>query len=124
MKNFEVEVIKNGRRQKMVLKADNRNAAKNLAMKKTNGVITKIGETQNVSNSFSDILVKVTRGNAVGKIKIPNLVAATKQLAVMTSAGISIHDSIKEVANASEDGSLKQIFGVMNEDLNAVLSLT
>ena len=42
MKNFEVEVIKNGRRQKMVLKADNRNAAKNLAMKKTNGVITKI----------------------------------------------------------------------------------
>ena len=124
MKNFEVEVIKNGRRQKMVLKADNRNAAKNLAMKKTNGVITKIGETQNVSNSFSDILVKVTRGNAVGKIKIPNLVAATKQLAVMTSAGISIHDSIKEVANASEDGSLKQIFGVMNEDLNAGLSLT
>lgn len=72
MKNFEVEVIKNGKRQKMVLKADNRSAAKNLAMKKTNGVITKIGETQNVSNSFSDILVKVTRGNTVGKIKIPN----------------------------------------------------
>ncbi len=124
MKNFEVEVIKNGRRQKMVLKADNRNAAKNLAMKKTNGVITKIGETQNVSNSFSDVLVKFTRGSAAGKIKIPNLVAATKQLAVMTSAGISIHDSIKEVANASEDASLKQIFGVMNEDLNAGLSLT
>lgn len=124
MKNFEVEVIKNGRRQKMVLKADNRNAAKNLAMKKTNGVITKIGETQNVSNSFSDVLVKFTRGSAAGKIKIPNLVAATKQLAVMTSAGISIHDSIKEVANASEDANLKQIFGVMNEDLNAGLSLT
>ena len=122
MKNFEVEVIKNGRRQKMVLKADNRNAAKNLAMKKTNGVITKIGETQNVSNSFSDVLVKITRGSAAGKIKIPNLVAATKQLAVMTSAGISIHDSIKEVANASEDANLKQIFGVMNEDLNAGLS--
>ena len=124
MKNFEVEVIKNGRRQKMVLKADNRNAAKNLAMKKTNGVITKIGETQNVSNSFSDVLVKFTRGSVAGKIKIPNLVAATKQLAVMTSAGISIHDSIKEVANASEDANLKQIFGVMNEDLNAGLSLT
>lgn len=125
MKNFQVEVMKNGKRQRMTLKANNVNDAKNLARKKSNGVITKIGETKQVSinEQFSDMVTKVTRGNS-GKIKTPNLVAATRQLAVMTSAGISIHDSIKEVANASEDRSLKEIFGVMNDDLNSGMGLT
>lgn len=124
MKNFQVEVVKNGKRQRMTLKANNVNEAKNLARKKSNGVITKIGETKQVSinEQFSDMVTKITRGNS-GKIKTPNLVAATRQLAVMTSAGISIHDSIKEVANASEDRALKEIFGVMNDDLNSGMGL-
>ena len=43
MKNFEVEYIANGKKQKMFLKADNKVAARNLIKQKNGGVITKIG---------------------------------------------------------------------------------
>lgn len=52
------------------------------------------------------------------------MVASVRQLAVMTTAGISIHDSIKEVANSTEDARLKEIFTSMSDDLNSGLSLT
>jgi len=132
MKKFEVEVMKNGKRQKMFLSANDKAAAQSLAKRRTNGTITKIAETKNVSAAKQfGMGGKVTRafgaggssGN-IGKVKIPNLVASVKQLAVMTSAGISIHDSIKEVANSTEDKALKIIFARLNDDLNAGLSLT
>lgn len=127
MKNFEVEYIANGKKQKMFLKADNKVAARNLIKQKNGGVITKIGETQtsNVSASLGDIKTQVSRlMGTSSRVKIPALVASIKQLSVMTNAGISIHDSIKEVANATEDRKLKEIFSAMNDDLNAGLSLT
>ncbi|MBP5779483.1 MAG: type II secretion system F family protein [Campylobacter sp.] len=127
MKNFEVEYIANGKKQKMFLKADNKVAARNLIKQRNGGVITKIGETQtsNVSASLGDIKTQVTRlMGASSRVRIPALVASVKQLSVMTNAGISIHDSIKEVANATEDRKLKEIFSAMNDDLNAGLSLT
>ncbi|MBO7370853.1 MAG: type II secretion system F family protein, partial [Campylobacter sp.] len=99
----------------------------NLIKQKNGGVITKIGETQtsNVSASFDDIKTQVSRlMGTSSRVKIPALVASIKQLSVMTNAGISIHDSIKEVANATEDRKLKEIFSAMNDDLNAGLSLT
>ena len=127
MKNFEVEYIAGGKKQKMFLKADNKVAARNLIKQRNGGVITKIGETQtsNVSASLGDIKTQVTRlMGASSRVRIPALVASIKQLSVMTNAGISIHDSIKEVANATEDRKLKEIFSAMNDDLNAGLSLT
>lgn len=42
----------------------------------------------------------------------------------MTNAGISIHDSIKETASATEDKRLKEIFQTIDEDLNQGASLT
>ena len=127
MKNFEVEYVANGKKQKMFLKADNKVAARNLIKQKNGGVITKIGETQtsNVSASLGDVKTQITRlMGTSSRVRIPALVASIKQLAVMTNAGISIHDSIKEVSNATEDRKLKEIFSAMNDDLNAGLSLT
>ena len=42
----------------------------------------------------------------------------------MTNAGISIHDSIKEVSKSTEDKRLKAIFATLNDDLNQGQSLT
>ncbi|CZE51517.1 type II secretion system F family protein [Campylobacter geochelonis] len=127
MKNFEVEYIKNGKRQKMFLRANDRVAAQNIAKKKNSGVIVKVGETQTLSlgEQLGDFKDRVSRLLGLSsKIKIPSLVASVRQLSVMTNAGISIHDSIKEVTNSSEDKRLKEIFSVMNDDLNSGLSLT
>lgn len=127
MKNFEVEYIVNGKRQKMFLQANDKNSARTLAKQKKAGVIVKVGETQTLplNLQLEDIKDKFARLLGLGsKIKIPNLVASVRQLSVMTNAGISIHDSIKEVANSTEDRRLKTIFATMNDDLNSGLSLT
>jgi general secretion pathway protein F/MSHA biogenesis protein MshG len=57
-------------------------------------------------------------------IQMKDLIAAVRQLAVMTDAGISIHDSIKEVSKATVDKTLKEIFEQVDDDLNSGLSLT
>lgn len=125
MKNFEVEYIANGKRQKMFLKANNKVAARNLVKQKNGGVITKIGETQVSNIDLGDLKGQVVRLMGIGgKVKTQNLVASIRQLAVMTNAGISIHDSIKEVANSTEDKALKEIFASINDDLNSGLSMT
>ncbi|MBO7475744.1 MAG: hypothetical protein J6T36_02290, partial [Campylobacter sp.] len=83
MKNFEVEYIAGGKKQKMFLKADNKVAARNLIKQRNGGVITKIGETQtsNVSASLGDIKTQVTRlMGASSRVRIPALVASVKQL--------------------------------------------
>lgn len=127
MKNFEVEYVKDGKRQKMFVKADNKASAQNIAKRQRSGTILKVGETKSapVSIGLNDLAANVTRLLGVGgKIKIPLMVASVRQLAVMTSAGISIHDSIKEVADSTEDQRLKEIFTSMSDDLNSGLSLT
>jgi len=126
MKFFEVEYMANGRRQKMTLKANNRSEAQAIAKNKNAGIIVKVGETKNVpiEEQFADLISKVSTFLGGSKIKINNLIAAFRQLSVMTNAGISIHDSIKEVSKSTEDKKLKAIFATLNDDLNQGQSLT
>ena len=126
MKFFEVEYMANGRRQKMTLKANNRSEAQAIAKNKNAGVIVKVGETKSVplEEQFADLMSKASTFLGGSKIKINNLIAAFRQLSVMTNAGISIHDSIKEVSKSTEDKRLKAIFATLNDDLNQGQSLT
>ena len=123
MKYFEVEYIQNGKRHKMSLRANNKSEIKDKA--NVAGMIVKIKETQTSSiNNFENLQNVIAKAFTNPKVKIPNLVATIRQLSVMTNAGISIHDSIKETANATEDKRLKEIFQTIDEDLNQGASLT
>ena len=125
MKYYEVEYLFKGKRSKKVFKAPNRNDAITMSKLKNPGIILKVVETsapvEDQLNEFKDKLLGAISKN---KIAMPNLIAAMRQLSVMTNAGISIHDSIKEVAKASEDKKLKEIFTAVDDDLNSGLSLT
>lgn len=124
MKFYEIEYIKDGKRQKMSLKANSKNDVKNRA--NIQGMIVKIKEAQvsSINNDFLDLQEKFNKIFSSSKVKIPALVATIRQLSVMTNAGISIHDGIKETANATEDKRLKIIFQTLDEDLNQGASLT
>lgn len=123
MKYFEVEYIQNGKRHKMSLRANNQSEIKDKA--NVTGMIVKIKETQTSSiNNFENLQNVIAKAFTNPKVKIPNLVATIRQLSVMTNAGISIHDSIKEVANSTEDKRLKFIFQTIDEELNQGSSLT
>ena len=125
MKYFEVNYLLKGKKNKTVLKAPNRNDAIAIAKVKLPGVILNVNETSAPLEEQLTELKEQFLGTFVRKkIKMQSLIAAVRQLSVMTNAGISIHDSIKEVANATVDENLKEIFAHVNDDLNSGLSFT
>jgi len=125
MKYYEVHSLFKGKKNIKIIKAPNKNDALSMAKSKTAGVIISVKETsapvEEQLGNFKDNLVG---GLTKKSIKIKDLIAAIRQLAVMTDAGISIHDSIKEVSSATVDKTLKSIFEKIDDDLNSGLSLT
>lgn len=121
MKAFEIEQLINYRKQKIIIKANTKAEAIITASKQNKGAILKIKES--TSGSLDSSLSSLKSKLFFSKVKIPQLIAAFRQLAVMTNAGISIHDSIREVMNSAADKRLKIIFETASNDLNAGMSL-
>ncbi|WP_041957523.1 type II secretion system F family protein [Sulfurospirillum arsenophilum] len=125
MKYFEVNYLAKGQKTKTIIKSPNRRDAIAIAKVKIPGIILTVKETSiPLEEQLNELRVKLFGRIFRKKIKITSLIAAFRQLSVMTNAGISIHDSIKEVMNATVDKSLKNIFNSINDDLNSGLSLT
>ena len=125
MKYFEVNYLSKGQKLKTIIKSPNRHDAVSIAKIKIPGVIVNVKETSApLEDQFAELKTKLFGALTRKKIKMPSLIAAVRQLSVMTNAGISIHDSVKEVANATVDKTLKEIFDSINDDLNSGLSLT
>ena len=125
MKYYEVHSLFKGKKVIKVIKAPNKNDALSMAKSKSPGVIINVKETSapvedQLENFKNNLLGALTKKS----IQIKDLIAAMRQLAVMTDAGISIHDSIKEVTSATVDKTLKSIFEQIDDDLNSGLSLT
>jgi len=125
MKYFEVNYLFKGKKLNKIIKAKNRMDALSISKIKLPGVVVKISETaapiedqiKLFKKQFSDTILKP-------KIKIDNLISSIRQLGVMTNAGISIHDSVKEVIKSIEDKRLKKIFENIDDSLNSGQSLT
>lgn len=125
MKYFEVEYLFKGQRNRKLFRASNRNDALTMAKISNPGVILKVTESSPPAEEQLNILKdRILHAATGGGVKMPALIAAIRQLGVMTNAGISIHDSIKEVAKATTDKRLKTIFIQADDDLNSGLSLT
>jgi len=125
MKYFEVNYLFKGQKTKTIVKSPNRADAISIAKVKIPGVIINVKETSApLEDQLSELKAQLFGALFRKKIKMPNLIAAIRQLSVMTDAGISIHDSVKEVAGATVDKTLKEIFNSVNDDLNSGLSLT
>lgn len=123
---FEVNYIFKGKRDKQMIKANTRRDAIAMAQAKIpGGTILKAYEiSAPLEDQFEDFKEKFFGAISQKTIEVEFLIAAFRQLAVMTNAGISIHDSIKEVVNSTTDKQLKEIFIMIDEDLNAGISLT
>jgi len=125
VKYFEVNYLFKGQRTKTIIKSPNRRDAIAIAKVKIPGIILTVKETSiPLEDQLNELKVQIVGKLFRKKIKTISLIAAIRQLSVMTNAGISIHDSIKEVVNSTMDKSLKTIFNSINDDLNSGLSLT
>ena len=125
MKYFIATVLTKGQKEQIGIYADDRKHASELTKLKHSGIMIKVVEAQepleNQIKRFKNDLLKNFKKR---KIKPDALIASIRQLAVMTNAGISIYDSITEIANSSDDESLKVVLYKLAEDINSGHSLS
>ncbi|KAB0612840.1 type II secretion system F family protein [Campylobacter hyointestinalis] len=126
MKIYEIEQMINFKRTKVIIKADSLNQARALAKTQNNSPILKINEINSIplDEQLEQVKEQLSKFFLNSKIKIPNLVALVRQISVMSNAGISIHDCIKEAVSSTSDKKLRGIFENVSMDLNAGMSLT
>lgn len=125
MKYYEVSYMFKGKKSAKTLQAPNRHDAISMAKSKVPGVIITVKETAApLEDQFGNFKENLLGALTKNKINMKSLIAAIRQLSVMTNAGISIHDSVKEVREASSDKNLKEIFEQVDDDLNSGQSLT
>ena len=125
MKYFIATLLIKGKKTQVPIYAKNRKEASAIAKLKSSGIIIKVVESEEPFEvklqKFKTDLFKNIRKT---KIKQDALIAAIRQLAVMSNAGISIHDSLQEIANSSEDKNLQTIFNRLADDINSGKSLS
>jgi len=125
MNYFVATILTKGKREEIGLYAEDRKSANNYAKLKFSGIIIKVVQGEEplearFSRFKNELLVNVKKR----KMKPDSLIAAIRQLAVMTNAGISIHDSIKEIADATDDETLDRVFSKLADDINSGHSLS
>ncbi|MDP1784464.1 MAG: type II secretion system F family protein [Sulfuricurvum sp.] len=125
MKYFIVTVLSKGKKSEHGLYAEHKKEAQYLAKIKFPGIILKAVETspplEDQLKKFKETLFANFKKR---KLKQDSLIAAIRQLAVMANAGIPIHDSLHEIADATTDQALKTVIGTMAEDINSGHSLS
>jgi general secretion pathway protein F len=125
MTYYVATVLTKGKREEFPLYANDRKEANDYAKLKFSGIIIKVVEAEEpIDAKFKRIKTNLLKGVKKRKIRPDALIAAIRQLAVMTNAGISIYDSINEIAIATDDENLNSVFSKLAEDINSGHSLS
>ena len=120
MNYYKVTMTNRGKRVHQTVKAKSKISAIRTAKQEFSGFnVLKAEETSaSIADKIEDIVADLKK-SFEPKADIGNKISAIRQIAVMTDAGISIHDSIDEVAKNTENPKLKTIFTTMGNDINA-----
>lgn len=124
MKYFNVTILSKGKKRIEVVKATSKMAALKIAKQNNpnQGVQKAVEIPTPMDAQFDDFLTNLKK-SLQPSININHKISAIRQIAVMTDAGISIHDAINEVALNTENPKLKEIYTNMGNDINAGKSI-
>jgi len=120
MKYFKATVLSQGKKKTFGFYSHDKKEASDIAKIKYTGLLIKVEEaTEPLELKFKRIKTELLQNVKKRKIKPDALIAAIRQMAVMTNAGISIHDSISEVASSTSDPDLAYVLDKLADDINA-----
>jgi general secretion pathway protein F len=125
MKYFNATVLSKGKKVDFGLYAESKKEAHYLAKVKYTGIVLKVVEGKPpLEDQIKQLKETLFKNLQKKKVNPDRLIAGIRQLAVMTNAGISVHDSFKEIAEATDDATLERVFGQVADDINSGLSLS
>ena len=124
MKHFTATILARGKKTEHRLYAESKKEAHYVVKVKYPGILVKLEESSPpLEDQFAQIKANLFKNASQKKLKPDAHIAAIRQLAVMTNAGISVHDSLSDLTDATDDPTLKAILGKCAEDINAGSSL-
>ena len=124
MKHFTATVLARGKKTEHRLYAESKKEAHYMAKVKFPGIMVKLEETSApLEEQIAQIKANLFKNSKKKKLKPDAQIAAIRQLAVMTNAGISVHDALSDLAEATDDPPLKEILTKCGDDINAGSSL-
>ncbi len=120
MKYFNVTVMDKGKKRQELIKADNKMAAIKLVKNKfpTDMVIRAVETSAPLEDSIAELFSGISK-TFKSKIPINDKISTIRQIAVMTDAGITITDTLEDVADNTDNKQLKEIYSKMYADINA-----
>jgi general secretion pathway protein F len=127
MKYFVATIMRQGKKEEVGFYAEDKQAAKkHVRLKYGEGsiVIKVVEAAEPLEDRIKRLKDNFFKNLKKKKIKPDALIAAIRQLAVMTNAGISINESLSEIAEATTDQALKTVFSKVADDINAGNSLS
>lgn len=125
MKYFVATVLSKGIKTEIPIYAKDRKEANDNVKLKHSGMIIKVVEgTEPLDAQLKRFKTNFIQNVKKRKIKQDALIGAIRQLAVMTNAGISIHDSLGEIAASTQDTNLQFVFSKIADDINSGQSLS
>ncbi len=120
MNYFIATILTKGKKEQIPIYAETKKLAHDYAKIKYNGIIIKVIEGKEPFDAqFKRFKTDLLKNIKKSKIKPDAQIAAIRQLAVMTNAGISIYDSLANIADATEDTNLKIVFSKLADDINS-----
>jgi type II secretory pathway component PulF len=122
---FNVEYIYRGKKFSNVVSADNKFSATSMVKREKNGII--IVSAQETAAPVGEVFAEFKESvNSVlsNKIKIDDKIAFIRQIAVMTDAGIPIHDVLEDIVSSSQNRTLKETLTAVANDINAGKSMS
>lgn len=120
MKYYIATVLSKGKKQEFPFYSTTKKEATAYAKIKFSGVLIKVIEAEEPFEvKFARFKTNFLNNIKKNKIKQDSLIASIRQLAVMTNASISIHDSLNEIAESSDDKALQNVFYKLADDINS-----
>ncbi len=122
---FKVTVIDKGKKTSEVVEAPNKRAAiAKVKREMPKAIVVSTEETAApLEDSFSDLSKNFSKFFEK-KVKIEDIIATIRQIAVMSDAGIPIHDTLDDVARNASDPKLQEIYRNIANDINAGKSMS
>ena len=117
---YKVNYLSKGVKLSEVVKAENRFEASRILKREKKGIV--VINTEETSVPINEVFEDISKSfNSFLKPKMPEdeKISNIRQIAVMTDAGIAIHDVLEDIAQSSKDSATKEIFSSVANDINA-----
>ncbi len=122
---FKITLLERGKRTTNVIEAPNKRAAvAKMKREHPKAVVVRISETSAPMEDVFKRFLKDLQRFGKSKIKEEDKIATIRQIAVMTDAGIPIHDTLEDVADNTANKRLKEIYHTLASDINAGRSMS